>query len=191
MAQTHGFVYYSYWSACDTCCDINVCHLTKWEHKYMNNISSTALRVTSWAFHRFIWVKLSSSYHMHKGKSYVKVFTATCQNKSSGFTWRHWAEIYDLFVTINLGETLQEQIWNLNKRKVFPVTHTDVIVLFERLSCVCSDKLISLISAHWAQESVLDTDLLYLLQLEHFIEVPLPELWMSHCCRNLTSTQAY
>ncbi len=144
----------------------------------MNNIPRTALRVTAWAFHRFIWVKLSSSYHMHKGKSYVKVFTATRQNKSS-VSLEDIEQKYDLFVTINLGETLQEQIWNLNKEKCF------LRLILMSLCClsvwaVVSDKLISLISAHWAQESVLDTDLLYLLQLEHFIEVPLPELWMSH-----------
>ncbi len=37
---------------------------SQWGHKHTNNISRTALRVTSWAFHRFIWVKLSS-YHIH------------------------------------------------------------------------------------------------------------------------------
>ncbi len=51
---------------------------SQWGHKHTNNISKTALRVTSWAFDRFIWVKLSS-YHIHTN---VKVFAATRQNKS-------------------------------------------------------------------------------------------------------------
>ncbi len=38
--------------------------MSQWGHKHTNNISRTALRITSWAFHRFIWVKLSS-YHIH------------------------------------------------------------------------------------------------------------------------------
>ncbi len=33
------------------------CVTSQWEYKHTNNISRTALRVTSWAFHRFIWVK--------------------------------------------------------------------------------------------------------------------------------------
>ncbi len=37
---------------------------SQWGHKHTNHISRTALRVTSWVFHRFIWVKLSS-YHIH------------------------------------------------------------------------------------------------------------------------------
>ncbi len=45
---------YSYRSAREACSDINVCRLTKWGHKYMNNISRTALRINSWAFDRFI-----------------------------------------------------------------------------------------------------------------------------------------
>ncbi len=61
MAQTHGFVYNLYWSACDASGDISVCHLT---NEGINNISRTALRVTSSAFDRFIWIKLSSSYHI-------------------------------------------------------------------------------------------------------------------------------
>ncbi len=50
---------------------------SKWGHKYINSISRTALRVTSRAFDRFICVK-AASYHIHT----VKVFTASCQNKS-------------------------------------------------------------------------------------------------------------
>ncbi len=57
------------------------CVTSQWGHKHTNNISRTALRVTSWAFHHFIGVKLSS-YHTHRN---VKVFTATRQNKSPGF----------------------------------------------------------------------------------------------------------
>jgi hypothetical protein len=51
---------------------------SQWGHKYTNNISRSVLRVTSWAFSRFIWVKLAS-YHIH---TEIKVFTATRQNKS-------------------------------------------------------------------------------------------------------------
>ncbi len=40
--------------------DFSFCRLTKWGHKYMNNIPRTARRVTSWAFDGFIWVKRSS-----------------------------------------------------------------------------------------------------------------------------------
>ncbi len=42
----------------------SICRLTKWGHKYMNNIPRTARRVTSWAFDRFIWVK-RPSYHIY------------------------------------------------------------------------------------------------------------------------------
>ncbi len=37
---------------------------SQWGHKHTNNISRTAPRVTSWTFHRFIWVKLPSC-HIH------------------------------------------------------------------------------------------------------------------------------
>ncbi len=37
---------------------------SQWGHKHTYIISRTALRVTSSAFHRFIWVKLAS-YHVH------------------------------------------------------------------------------------------------------------------------------
>ncbi len=60
-------------------------------HKHTNDISRTALRVTSWAFHHLIWVKLSSSY-THRNvkvftftKVFTKVLTATRQNKSRIF----------------------------------------------------------------------------------------------------------
>ncbi len=49
----------------------SVCRLTKWGHKYMNNIPRTARRVTSWAFDRFIWVK-RSSYHIYIGYRNLK-----------------------------------------------------------------------------------------------------------------------
>ncbi len=60
---------YSYRSVREACGDINVCRLTKWGHKYMNNISRTALRLTSSAFDRFIWVKLSSCKGIHGNPS--------------------------------------------------------------------------------------------------------------------------
>ncbi len=37
---------------------------SQWGHKHMNKISRTAPRVTSWAFHHFVWVTISS-YHIH------------------------------------------------------------------------------------------------------------------------------
>ncbi len=65
MAETRVFLYHTHthWSARESC-----------GHKHTNNISRTALRVTSSAFHSFIWVKLAS-YHIHTE-------TATRQNKS-------------------------------------------------------------------------------------------------------------
>ncbi len=51
--------------------DFSVCRLTKWGHKYMNNIPRTARRVTSRAFDRFIWVK-RSSYHIYIGYRNLK-----------------------------------------------------------------------------------------------------------------------
>ncbi len=57
--------------ACDARGDFSVCRLTKWGHKYMNNIPRTARRVTSWAFDRFIWVK-RSSYHIYIGYRNLK-----------------------------------------------------------------------------------------------------------------------
>ncbi len=42
--------------------------------QYINNISRTALRVTSRAFYRFIWVKPVSYHHIHRT---LKLFTAT------------------------------------------------------------------------------------------------------------------
>ncbi len=49
----------------------SIYRLTKWGHKYMNNIPRTARRVTSWAFDRFIWVK-QSSYHKYIGYRNLK-----------------------------------------------------------------------------------------------------------------------
>ncbi len=73
MTQTCGFIYctHTYWSARDARSDFSVCRLTKWGHKYMNNIPRTARRVTSWAFDRFIWVKWSS-YHIYIGYRNLK-----------------------------------------------------------------------------------------------------------------------
>ncbi len=73
MTQTHGFIYctHTYWSARDARSDFSVCRLTKWGHKYMNNIPRTARRVTSWAFDGFIWVK-RSSYHIYIGYRNLK-----------------------------------------------------------------------------------------------------------------------
>ncbi len=73
MTQTCGFIYctHTYWSARDARSDFSVCRLTKWGHKYMNNIPRTARRVTSWAFDRFIWVK-RSSYHIYIGYRNLK-----------------------------------------------------------------------------------------------------------------------
>ncbi len=73
MTQTCGFVYctHTYWSARDAHSDFSVCRLTKWGHKYMNNIPRTARRVTSRAFDRFIWVK-RSSYHIYIGYRNLK-----------------------------------------------------------------------------------------------------------------------
>ncbi len=73
MTQTCGFIYctHTYWSACDARSDFSVCRLTKWGHKYMNNIPRTARRVTSWAFDGFIWVK-RSSYHIYIGYRNLK-----------------------------------------------------------------------------------------------------------------------
>ncbi len=75
-----------YWSAHNARGDFSVCRLTKWGHKYMNNISRTALRVASWAFYRFIWllfVSGSSCIPSSHNQRQLKVFTATRQNKSS------------------------------------------------------------------------------------------------------------
>ncbi len=71
--QTCGFIYctHTYWSARDARGDFSVCRLTKWGHKYMNNIPRTARRITWWAFDRFIWVK-RSSYHIYIGYRNLK-----------------------------------------------------------------------------------------------------------------------
>ncbi len=50
---------------------LSVCRLTKWGHKYMNNIPRTDRRFTSRAFDRFIWVK-RSSYHIYIGYRNLK-----------------------------------------------------------------------------------------------------------------------
>ncbi len=73
MTQTCGFIYctHTYWSARDARSDFSVCRLTKWGHKYMNNIPRTARRVTWWAFDGFIWVK-RSPYHIYIGYRNLK-----------------------------------------------------------------------------------------------------------------------
>ncbi len=73
MTQTCGFIYctHTYWRACDARGVFSVCRLTKWGHKYMNNIPRTVRRVTSWAFDGFIWVK-RSSYHIYIGYRNLK-----------------------------------------------------------------------------------------------------------------------
>ncbi len=63
---------YNLWCPrCGKCGVFSICRLTKWGHKYMNNIPRTARRVTSWAFDRFIWVK-RSSYHIYIGYRNLK-----------------------------------------------------------------------------------------------------------------------
>ncbi len=66
-----SFTAHIHTEACDARGDFSVCRLTKWGHKYMNNIHRTARRVTSWAFDRFIWVK-RSSYHIYIGYRNLK-----------------------------------------------------------------------------------------------------------------------
>ncbi len=73
------------------------CVTSQWGHKHTNDISRTALRVTSWAFRHLIWVKLSSSY-THRN---VKVFTATRQNKS----WIFEDIAAEIFVQQNVNNT--------------------------------------------------------------------------------------
>ncbi len=67
------FIYctHTYWITCDARGVFSICRLTKWGHKYMNNIPRTARRVTWWAFDRFIWVK-RSSYHIYIGYRNLK-----------------------------------------------------------------------------------------------------------------------
>ncbi len=66
-----SFTAHIHTEACDARCVFSICRLTKWGHKYMNNIPRTARRVTSWAFDRFIWVK-RSSYHIYIGYRNLK-----------------------------------------------------------------------------------------------------------------------
>ncbi len=66
-----SFTAHTHTEARDARGDFSVCRLTKWGHKYMNNIPRTARRVTSWAFDRFIWVK-RSSYHIYIGYRNLK-----------------------------------------------------------------------------------------------------------------------
>ncbi len=102
MTQTCGFVYctHTYWSARDARSDFSVCRLTKWGHKYMNNIPRTARRVTSWAFDRFIWVK-RSSYHIYIGYRNLKGPHGNLSKYKFGF-----AEYITVYV-IQLQQLLQ------------------------------------------------------------------------------------
>ncbi len=65
--------------------------VSQWGHKYINYISRTAMRVTSQAFYRFIWVKPASYHSYTHTHGNVKVFTATRQNKSLFLLKRHCA----------------------------------------------------------------------------------------------------
>ncbi len=102
MTQTCGFVYctHTYWSARDARSDFSVCRLTKWGHKYMNNIPRTARRVTSRAFDRFIWVK-RSSYHIYIGYRNLKGPHGNLSKYKFGF-----AEYITVYV-IQLQQLLQ------------------------------------------------------------------------------------
>ncbi len=102
MTQTCGFVYctHTYWSARDAHSDFSVCRLTKWGHKYMNNIPRTARRVTSRAFDRFIWVK-RSSYHIYIGYRNLKGPHGNLSKYKFGF-----AEYITVYV-IQLQQLLQ------------------------------------------------------------------------------------
>ncbi len=53
----------------------HVCRLSKWVLEYINSISRTALRVTSWVFYHFIGVKLASHNckSIHGNPSKIKV----------------------------------------------------------------------------------------------------------------------
>ncbi len=66
-----SFTAHIHTEACDARGVFSICRLTKWGHKYTNNIPRTARRVTSWAFDRFIWVK-RSSYHIYIGYRNLK-----------------------------------------------------------------------------------------------------------------------
>ncbi len=80
---------------------------------YMNNISKTALRATSWAFYRLIWVKLAS-YHIHRT---VKVFTATHQNKSLVKLRRHCGRnILILFISSGESRPVHLQLHHPERR---------------------------------------------------------------------------
>ncbi len=85
---------------CDARGDFSVCRLTKWGHKYMNNIPRTARRVTWWAFDRFIWVK-RSSYHIYIGYRNLKGPHGNLSKYKFGF-----AEYITVYV-IQLQQLLQ------------------------------------------------------------------------------------
>ncbi len=66
MTQTSGFIYctHTYWSARDARGDFSVCRLTKWGHKYMNNIPRTARShfMSIWSFHLSKTIVISYIY---------------------------------------------------------------------------------------------------------------------------------
>ncbi len=72
MTQTCGFIYCTHtWRACEARGVFSVCRLTKWGHKYMNNIPRTARRVTFtsiWPFH----LSKTISYHIYIGYRNLK-----------------------------------------------------------------------------------------------------------------------
>ncbi len=102
MTQTCGFIYctHTYWSARAARGDFSVCRLTKWGHKYTNNIPRTAPRVTSRAFDRFIWVK-RSSYHIYIGYRNLKGPHGNRSKYKFGFAeyitvWAVWIQLQQL-----------------------------------------------------------------------------------------------
>ncbi len=92
MAATRGFFYTNLHTLKRAWRSQWFQHLSsQWGHKYINYISRTAMRVTSQAFYRFIWVKPASYHSYTHTHGNVKVFTATRQNKSSFLLKRHCA----------------------------------------------------------------------------------------------------
>ncbi len=88
-----SFLFISHWfTRSDLCMNewqsythTEACVMSQWGHKHTNIISRTALRVTSWVFHRFIWVK---AFHiLIPYTQECKGIHATPQNKSQ-FFWR-------------------------------------------------------------------------------------------------------
>ncbi len=98
----------------------SICRLTKWGHKYMNNIPRTARRVTSWAFDRFIWVK-RSSYHIYIGYRNLKGPHGNLSKYKFGL-----AEYITVYV-IGLGDKtiticIAIDTWSISIKNVFDKT---------------------------------------------------------------------